>query len=49
MGIISLGDVYDFGVGNLSGFFYLMCNKKLPLAPSSRLSYKLGGTAKDLY
>lgn len=49
LGIISLGAVFDFEVGKLSGFFYLMCNKSLPAAPPSTLFYKLGGTAKASY
>jgi hypothetical protein len=49
LGIISLGAIFDFELGKLSGFFYLMCDKSLPVAPPSKLSYKLGGTAKDSY
>ena len=37
LGIISLGAVFEFEVGKLSGFFYLMCNKSLPESPPSTL------------
>lgn len=49
-GVTKVGTKYAFGVGKLSGFFYLDCaTSKLATPPAAKLTYKLDGTSKASY